>query len=1002
MIKKKWLFSTPGKSQDFSLLREAGYPRLISLVLNNRAISSPELAGRFFSPAMSDLEDPWLLPDIEKGITRVIEALNNKEKIMVYGDYDVDGTTGTTILYMTLKKLGAYVDYYLPHRLQEGYGLNIKALELFARNGVKLIITVDCGTTNVKEVEIARSLGIDVIITDHHESEEENIPSSCALINPKMKYSRYPFPYLAGVGVVLKFIQALISHFPSHKWEDYLGLAALGTIADIVPMVKENRIISYLGLKLLNRLPGTGLKALMDISSVDKLDTNGVLFKIAPRINALGRLDNADLAVKLLSVIDINEAREVAAIAEERNKERKTIQDKIMDEALELLEKKKGKSEKSPIILSSQSWHVGVLGIVASKLVEKYYRPVYLIMSNGVEAKGSARGIEGFSIFESLSYCQDILAKFGGHALAGGFSLSVSRIEDFIEKMEEYVQTHVMEDMLSPTISIEGEAYFPEIDLSLAEQFKAMEPFGSENSVPIFCSLGVQVLDTKFMGKDEEHFKLILRQGDVTHEAVGFMMGKAYSHLIKPGSLIDIVYSIDINYWRDEPILRLTVKDLRPSLQSYISISSSERRNIFLKNREASLSPMEKSIVDNFLEKKKIIGNFHNFRSLINVIHHLILVTLYQKNNRLLIVHPLKFESTRHYNFLKTYFSAKGIRVFLLNGSVNAVERENLLENLKLDFPCLIITTFDYMWLYKDIFFSPVTDLVVIDDNLLDYSGNVLIQLDDLTKNRGFLFCTLSSKLRSQDFITISTGKKEKPHIIRYNDFPGPWFCELSGKTLIICANDDKVIQTRTFLEGSGYSVEILLSGHKVKDQKKILDRFKSGESKYLLCSTTFLYEIVSTDNLILLNCPFTWNEFCIEISMCKHLYLAFSEEDIRNNISVIQSRIPDRNLLIRCYKLLNSRYKSGSINLSYSDSLSREIMPELVKTCLAIFEEIGLYRVSYSRTGYSLTMIEHKEKLDLLSSPCYVECLKHREHFDKLSGYFPKINQFLEKYITQ
>jgi hypothetical protein len=413
---------------------------------------------------------------------------------------------------------------------------------------------------------------------------------------------------------------------------------------------------------------------------------------------------------------------------------------------------------------------------------------------------------------------------------------------------------------------------------------------------------------------------------------------------------------------------------------------------------------MEKSIVDNFLKKKKSIGNFHNFRSLINVINHLILVTLYQKNNRLLIVHPLKFESTRHYTFLKTYFSAKGIRVFLLNGSVNAVERENLLENLKLDFPCLIITTFDYMWLYKDIFFSQstLTDLVVIDDNLLDYSGNVLIQLDDLSKNRGFLFCTLSSKLRSQDFIAIGTGEKEKPDIIRYNDFPGKWFYELSGKTLIVCAGDEKVLHTRALLELSGCSVEILLSKNKGKDQKKILDRFKSGESKYLLCSSLFLYEIISTDNLILLNCPFTWNEFCIEISLCKHLYLVFSEEDICNNISVIQSSIPDRKLLIKCYKLLNSRYKSGSINLSYSDSLSREIVPELVKTCLAIFEEIGLYRVSYSRTGYSLTMIEHKEKLDLLSSPCYLECLKHREHFDKLSGYFLKIDQFSERYIIQ
>ncbi|HPZ08422.1 MAG TPA: single-stranded-DNA-specific exonuclease RecJ [Candidatus Eremiobacteraeota bacterium] len=999
MLKKKWFFASSGSKQDYSLLRDAGYPRLVGMVLCNRGINTPILAKKFFSPTLQDLEDPWLLPDVEKGLERVSRAIKKREKILVFGDYDVDGTTGTTILYKALKEIGGDVCYYLPHRLEEGYGLNLSALDNFALSGVKLIITVDCGTTNIKEVEYARKLGIDVIITDHHEPDDENIPCSYALINPKMKNSSYPFPYLAGVGVVLKFIQTLTAYYPQNRWQDYLGLAALGTIADIVPMIRENRVISFLGLTLLNRLPGMGLKALMDISSIDRLDTNAVLFKIAPRINALGRLDHASLAVKLLSVFDLDKARELAFIAEDRNRVRKSIQGRIMDEVMSLMEKREFKTSKSPIILSSSGWHVGVLGIVASKLVEKYYRPVYLIMSNGDDAKGSARGIEGFSIFESLSFCQDMLTKFGGHALAGGFSLRVSNLESFINKLEHYVEEHVEEDILYPTLNVEGVASFSEIDMALAEYFKSMEPFGTENPVPLFCSRCVQILDTRFMGKDEDHFKIIVRQGDVTHEAVGFMMGKTYASLIKPGSLIDIVYSIDINYWRDEPILRLTVKDIHPAIPAHISISSADRKNMFF--RESVLSENEKSIIKRFLEKEKIIGSFHSFKTLMKILHNLVFISLHQRQKRLLVVHPLRVEADRHYQFLRTYFSTKGIKVFLLNGSINAIERENLLESLKLDFPCLIITTFDYLWFYKQFFHN--IDLIVIDDNLLDYSSNVLIQLEDFASERGFLFCTLNSMLKTKYCMTISTGEISRPDIISYNSFPGDWFETLTGKTLICCLNDEACLNTKILLESKfpGLSVEVLLSNIIFEEQKNIFKLFKSGTFDYLVCSSNFLHEFsFILDNIILLYYPSTWNEFSLRLSTCKKLHLVFSDEDIEVAFNIICSRMPDRSLLIKCYKLLHSRYGGSPINFLYSDGLSRKIGTDLLRTCLMIFEEIGLYKISYNRTGYTVTTLEHKEKLDLLSSPCYLECIKQREHFDKLSGLLLKSEKIIEKYM--
>ena len=992
MNKKKWVYLTSGDNRECSPLSKFGYPRLVSLVLSNRNINSEKEAKRFFSPDFNDLDDPWLLPDISMGVERLVKAVEAGEKIVIYGDYDVDGCTGTALLYSAIKKIGGRPGYYLPHRINEGYGLNMNIISEFIKNDVNLIITIDCGTSNLEEIAYARKHGVDVIVLDHHEPDEDNLPGACALINPKLKSSKYPFSFFAGVGVGFKFIQALSKHFDCLDWKDYLGFAALGTIADIVPMVGENRAIAFLGLKALNKDPGIGLKALMNISGTEVLDTNGVLFRIAPRINALGRMDNASCAVELLMSSDIKEAMPLARIAEEKNNDRKFIQNNIMDEALFLLGKRGLKTEKTPIVLASEKWHIGVLGIVASKLVEKFYRPVYLMMVNGCEAKGSARGIEGFSIFDSLAFCQDILTKHGGHALAGGFSLDVSSIEKFREKLEGYVEEKIDEEVLSPVINIEGEAFFSEIDLNLAEWFKSMEPFGIENPVPFFSSYGVKVINSKFMGRDEEHFKLILQQGDITQECVGFKMGKTHSHLIKAGSIIDLVYSIDINYWRNEPILRLTAKDLRPSAHTAVSVSSSPP--VTIDDNYEAFSSEEKALVDEFTKEHKVIASFSDALSLTDFLNKFVPFSLLQRRKRLVLIHPLRLEANRHYIFLKSYLASKGIKVFLLTGTLNSVERERMLETLKADFPCLIITTFDYLCCYKSFFLHhwKNTDIAVIDENLLDYASNVLIQLDDLCHEKGFLFLTLNSRLKSSNCVILDTGKRSSvPELFHTPSFLEDILPDLKGNTVMFFSGDKEAREALELINKKNISAELLPFRHRYEERIKILRNFKSGRIKNLLCSSNIMYDFISykADNIVFFDCPFTWNEFLFRMSLGNKVYITLEEKDIKNSLALINSRVPDRGQLIKCYQILRSNYGGDMMNLLSSQSLSDEIGPELLRVCLIVFEEIGLYRVSYQRSGYSLKLLDHKKKLDLFGSPCYLECLKLREHFDKVSALF-------------
>jgi single-stranded-DNA-specific exonuclease len=540
-------------------------PKIVSRILLNRGIDTMEKAKLFFRGKLDNLYDPFLLPDMEKAVNRIIQAIHQKENILIYGDYDVDGITSVSMLYMLLKQLGANVIFYIPNRITEGYGISSLGIDEAARQGVNLIITVDCGITAIPEMEYANKLNIDVIVSDHHEPGIE-LPQAYAILNPKCANSNYPFQELAGVGVAYKLVQALIRALKLEEElsENFVDLVAIGSAADIVPMIDENRILVKEGLKKLNKTDRHGLKALLKVTGmVDKpLGTGQVVFILAPRINAAGRMGNAETAVELLTTQDHSRALEIANILEAENRQRKNIDEETFRMAQQLVDDTADLSETYGLVLDRDGWHPGVIGIVASRIVEKYYRPTIMISINENVGKGSARSIAGFDIYQAMNQCEDLLLGFGGHKYAAGLTIEKSNIDEFRRRFNEIARQQLNEDLLCPKLRIEGEIRFSEIDTRMVNILKFMAPFGPQNMRPVFLSQKLQVVGTPAI-VGNNHLKFKVRQDGIVLDAIGFNLGNLI-YRIEPGaSNLDMTYVIEENMYLGRKTLQLRVKDLR-------------------------------------------------------------------------------------------------------------------------------------------------------------------------------------------------------------------------------------------------------------------------------------------------------------------------------------------------------------------------------------------------------------------------------------------------------
>lgn len=564
---KRWNI-LPYEDTKVQLLQNAlGISPVLCNVLVQRGIDSYQKSKDFFRPQLNMLHSPWLMKDMDKAVARIIKAIGGNEKILVFGDYDVDGTTAVACMYQFLISIydKEQVDFYIPHRYREGYGVSRMGIDFAAVEGFTLIICLDCGIKSVDLVEYAGTLGIDFIICDHH-LPDKILPKAAAILNPKQAGCGYPFKELCGCGVGLKLIAGLAEHLtlPEDHVYRYLDLAATAIAADIVPMTGENRVLAYFGLEKINDDPSPGIKALVDLSGVTtRLHITNVVFTIAPRVNAAGRMDDARKAVQLFVEQDEQKAKEFAEMLHTDNFDRKEADSTITEEALALIAADGNATGKKSSVVYREHWHKGVVGIVASRLIEHHYRPTIVLTHSAGLATGSARSVVGYNLYEAIYRCREYLVAYGGHFAAAGLSLLPENVDAFRDKFEEVVAASIGEHLLVPEIIIDCEISFPEIKESLYNIICQMEPFGPGNMRPVF--IVKKVTDTGYSKiVKESHLRLVLKQNDVTLTGIGFNLATKFP-LLQQKCPLDIVFTIDENEWNGIRSLQLKVLDIRKS-----------------------------------------------------------------------------------------------------------------------------------------------------------------------------------------------------------------------------------------------------------------------------------------------------------------------------------------------------------------------------------------------------------------------------------------------------
>ena len=563
-MKKKWISYEKDYKKSIELVEEMGLPAIFGPLLYNRNIETVEEGNHYLFGKYEDIGDSYLLKDMTEAVDRIVKAIEISESIVIYGDYDVDGTVSTSLLYSVIKSLGGNVDYYIPNRFEEGYGLNAEAVEMLSNRGTKLIVTVDCGISSVDTVDFANSLGLNMVITDHHQCGEI-LPKATAIVNPHRIDCKSAFKDLAGCGVALKLAKALGERLGKSGIEKkYLDLAAIGTVADVVPLTGENRIIVKEGLSQIRSSENIGIQAMLTVCELLNKPINSftIGFIIGPRMNAAGRLDSALEVVKLLTTEDKEEAMKVAKKLDCDNKERQKIEKDILEKAIEVIEKNGMAENGRVLVVDGEGWHSGVIGIVASRLVEKYYLPTLIISRSGEEAKGSARSLSGFNLFEALSKIPECFEKFGGHEMAAGFSLKSNKIQELREKLNMVAEEVTDGKPFIPEIRVDYKLSAQELSRMTHDKLKLLEPYGMKNPAPVFVCRKMKVLSFKKIGVDGKHLSLNVFDGEKSVSGIAFQMGELFDQL-KINCEIDLLCSLEINSWNGFDKLQLNIKDIK-------------------------------------------------------------------------------------------------------------------------------------------------------------------------------------------------------------------------------------------------------------------------------------------------------------------------------------------------------------------------------------------------------------------------------------------------------
>ncbi|GKX29382.1 hypothetical protein SH1V18_18620 [Vallitalea longa] len=596
--KYKWNLKQKNEQLIDDLSKKYRFSTIIATILSNRNIVMEDEIVRFLNADKDKFYNPYLLKDMDKAVERILKAIENKENITIYGDYDVDGITSTSILYMFLEENGVKVNYYIPNRLKEGYGLNNEAIERIHIDNTQLLITVDTGITAISEVDYANTLGLDIVITDHHECQE-SIPNAIAVIDPKRKDCNYPFDMLAGVGVAFKLIHALSEKLDNVEsiWK-YMDIVAVGTVADIVPLIDENRIITKLAFETMQNSWNIGLKSLIKVAGTNREGkiTAGIIgFRIAPRLNAAGRLGDAKRGVELFVTKDKDKAAHIAERLNEENITRQELEQSIYDEAVHIIERTIDVDSTKVIVVSSNNWHHGVIGIVSSRITEKYYRPSILLSVEDGIATGSARSVEGFNIFEALCSVKDLFLKFGGHEMAAGMSLKDELIDELRNGVNKYAQDNMKSDTLTPKLTADMEININEIDIPLIEEIIKLEPYGVGNPEPKFICKG-KVNDVRKIGKENNHLKMVVDYNKNNIDGIGFGMAEYYDS-VNISTEIALLGTLNINEWNGTKKPQIMLKDINPNndftndiekyyqiFKNMINTNFSKESTLFLRN----------------------------------------------------------------------------------------------------------------------------------------------------------------------------------------------------------------------------------------------------------------------------------------------------------------------------------------------------------------------------------------------------------------------------------
>ena len=564
-MQKRWNILQADRARVNALHEALKVNATLCAILAQRGIDDFEKAKKYFRPQLSDLHDPWLMKDMDKAVNRILTAFENGEKILVFGDYDVDGTTSVASVYQFIKKNYSDTDFYIPHRYREGYGVSKMGIDFAKENGFTLIISLDCGIKSVDLISYAKTLGIDFIVCDHHLPDEE-LPPAVAILNAKQKDCNYPYKELCGCGVGFKLMMALAAELglPDEEYLCYLDLVATAIAADIVPITGENRTMAFFGLKKVNEDPCAGIKALMQLAGIQKhMHISNLVFVIAPRVNAAGRMDDARKAVQLFVEKDYTSALAFAEMLHSDNADRREADSSITEEALAMIETDPEMRNRKTTVVFKEHWHKGVVGIVASRLIETYYRPTVVLTRSGEYAAGSARSVAGFNLYEAIHACREHLLGYGGHFAAAGMTLLPENIPAFSDAFEREVSRLITDNLLIPEIIIDAEINFTEITPSLFSILAQMEPFGPENMRPVFIARNVYDSGFSKIVK-EQHIRFVVKQNNITLTGIGFNMASKFP-LLQMHQPLDLVFTIDENVWNGETSLQLKMIDIRIS-----------------------------------------------------------------------------------------------------------------------------------------------------------------------------------------------------------------------------------------------------------------------------------------------------------------------------------------------------------------------------------------------------------------------------------------------------